>query len=57
VHYSLPCAYTTSLISDEVTPTSYTQAAKDVKRRNAMAKEFNALIKTGTWIWFQKLLP
>jgi hypothetical protein len=30
-------------------PPSYTQVAKDVKWRNVMAEEFNALIKTGMW--------
>jgi hypothetical protein len=47
VRYPLPHAYTASLICDEVEPTSYTQATKDVKWRNAMDEEFNA--KTGTW--------
>jgi hypothetical protein len=49
VHYPLPRAYTASLICDDVKPTSYTQAAKNVKWRAAIAEEFNALIKTGTW--------
>lgn len=31
VRYPLPHTYTASLICDEVEPTSYTQAAKDVK--------------------------
>jgi hypothetical protein len=49
VKYPLPRAYTASLVCNEIEPTSYTQAAKDVKWRAAMAEEFNALIKTGTW--------
>jgi len=49
VRYPLPRAYTASLICDDVEPTSYTQAAKNVKWRAAMAEEFNAFIKTGTW--------
>jgi hypothetical protein len=46
--YPLPRAYTASLICDDVEPTSYTHAAKNVKWRATMVEEFNALIKTGT---------
>jgi hypothetical protein len=28
---------------------SYTQAAQNIKRRNAMIEEFNDVIKIGTW--------
>lgn len=28
---------------------SYTQAAQNIKRRNAMVEEFNDVIKIGTW--------
>jgi hypothetical protein len=48
IHYPLPSAFSTSLISNDVEPTSYTQAAKNVKWRAAMAEEFNALIKART---------
>jgi hypothetical protein len=49
IRYPLPRVYTASLICDDVKPTSYSQAAKNVKWRDSMAKEFNALIKTGMW--------
>jgi len=49
IHYPLPSAFSASLISNDVEATSYTQAAKNVKWRAAMAEEFIALIKTGTW--------
>jgi len=49
IRYPLPSIFSASLIFNDVEPTSYTEAAKNVKWRAAMAKEFNALIKTGTW--------
>jgi hypothetical protein len=49
IRYPLPSAFSASLITADVEPTSYTQAAKNSKWRAAMAEEFNALIKTGTW--------
>jgi hypothetical protein len=47
--YALPSAFFAYLIYNEVEPTSYTQAAKNVKWRAAMSEEFNAIIKTRTW--------
>ncbi|KAH9658644.1 hypothetical protein KPL70_023573 [Citrus sinensis] len=35
--------------TDEIEPTTVTQALKDSKWRQAMSDEFNALVKNGTW--------
>ena len=35
--------------TDEIEPTTVTQALTDSKWRQAMSDEFNALVKNGTW--------
>lgn len=46
--YPLPQGLVT-ICSNDVEPTSFTQATKDPKWRAAMEDEFNALIRNGTW--------
>jgi len=49
VWYPLPRALTTSLVSTNPDPTCFSQAVKQEVWRAAMAEEFHALLKNGTW--------
>jgi hypothetical protein len=49
VKYPLPSALTTFADSPDIEPTCYTTAAKYAVWREAMADEFTALLKNGTW--------
>jgi len=49
VRYPLPRALTTSLVSTNPDPTCFSQAVKQEVWRAAMAEEFHALLKNGTW--------
>jgi hypothetical protein len=48
--YPLPQAFTVSTSSPNIEPTCYSSASKHAVWRDAMAEEFNALLKNGTWI-------
>jgi hypothetical protein len=47
--YPLPHALTVSIDCPDVEPTCYSSAIKHAVWRDAMADEFNALLKNGTW--------
>jgi len=49
IRYPIHQSYHASLGDTEFEPTSYSQAAKSDKWRAVMAKEFNALLRNGTW--------
>jgi hypothetical protein len=49
IRYPIPQSFHVSLGDTESEPTSYTHAAKSEKWRAAMAEEFNALLRNGTW--------
>jgi hypothetical protein len=49
LRYPLPHALHTSLTAHDTEPTCFTSASKHQEWRTAMAEEFNALIKNGTW--------
>jgi hypothetical protein len=49
LRYPLPHALNTSLTAHDIEPTCFTSASKHQEWRTAMAEEFNALIKNGTW--------
>jgi len=47
--YPLPQAFTVTTSNPETEPTCYTFAVQHVVWRDAMAEEFHALLKNGTW--------
>jgi len=47
--YTVPRAFTVTTSNPETEPTCYTSAVQHVVWRDAMAEEFHALLKNGTW--------
>jgi hypothetical protein len=50
IRYPLPRALIVSLDSTDIEPSCFSTAVKNAVWREAMATEFNALLKNGTWI-------
>lgn len=49
IKYPLPHALATPVASPKVEPTCYSSTVKHAVGRDAMADEFNTLLKNGTW--------